>query len=78
MFVPAANETKNKYSCRCWALFKNRNSFNRFYKWKFNYKYTAQKPYFFKKIIPKDVETDETIEQNKKKVPKKILDEEIY
>ena len=35
-----------------------------------------KKPYFFKRNIPKDLQTDETIKQNKKSVPKKILDKE--
>ena len=36
-----------------------------------------RKTIFKKKNVPKDLETDETIEQNGKKVAKKISDKEI-
>ena len=70
MFVPPKNDRKEQYSIRFLALFKERNWFNRLSKWKFNYKIkkkqgTKNHISFFKKNILKDLETNETIKQNK-------------
>ena len=56
MSVPPKNETKTQYSCRYWAFLRTKIDFK-------NEKLTtklrrnkAEKPYFKKKHIPKDLE----------------------